>query len=98
MFGFFGCGGARYRVDYCGMKSAFPGAKDAYRAGELVTLDFPYIATDTDYRFYLDGEPLNTDYEHKRGFILRFTMPAHDVVLTVESRNSMLSPDAQAAP
>ena len=89
MFGFFGCSGEKYRVDYDGHKDFFEGAKDSYRAGEHVRIYYTIIATDTDYSFYLDGESLSPDYSDRKGFELNFTMPAHDVKLTVKSVNSM---------
>ncbi len=90
MFGFAGCFGERYAVDYGGQKDAFRGAKDSYRAGTHVTVYYDLIATDTDYSFYLDGEPLNPHYSEKKGFALSFTMPAHDVRLEVRAVNSMI--------
>ncbi len=90
MFGCFGCMGRRYAVDYCGEKDWYKGAKDAYRAGTQVTLHCEFIATDTNYSFYLDGEPLLPDYDDRRGFILRFTMPEHDVKLECVTRNTMV--------
>ena len=91
MLTLFGCGGGnRFRVDYNGRKDAFRGAKDTYRAGQQVTLYYDLIGTDTDYAFFLDGERLQTDYSHQKGYILRFTMPDRDVTLTVESYNSMV--------
>lgn len=93
LFGFGGCGAAVYRVDYGGDKAMFRGAKDSYRAGKTVTLYYDMIATDTDYAFYLDGERLKTDYTEKKGFRLRFTMPAHDVRLTCTAVNSMTAPE-----
>lgn len=92
MFGLFGCGQTKYRVDYGGNKASFSGAKDAYAPGTEVTLYYPFVATDTDYSFFLDGEMLHTDYENGKGFVLRFTMPEHDAELTVKSVNSMLAP------
>ena len=80
----------KYKVDYCGEKCAFKNAKDEYRAGEKVTLYYWMIATDTDYSFSLDGAELSRDYDSKKGFILSFIMPDHDVVLHCFSRNSML--------
>ena len=82
--------GKKYKVDYCGQKFAYQNAKDAYRAGETVTLIFEMIATDTDYSFRLDGAELNRSYDSAKGFILSFTMPDHDVTLKCFSRNSML--------
>ena len=86
-----GCFGQKYAVDYDGKKDLFDGAKDSYRAGEKVKLCFR-PATDTDYRFYLDGEELERDYDEDKGFILTFKMPAHDVKLTYTSSNSMTDP------
>lgn len=80
----------KYNVDYCGSKEMYDKAKDSYRAGEKVTLYFKYIATDTDYSFYLDGERLNVDYDERKGFIISFTMPDHDVKLEYNSKNSMV--------
>ena len=80
----------KYKVDYCGQKMAYPNAKDAYRAGEQVTLYFDMIATDTNYSFTLDGAELMRDYDPKKGFVLRFTMPDRDVKLRCFSQNSML--------
>ncbi|MCR4615646.1 MAG: hypothetical protein K5756_05810 [Clostridiales bacterium] len=97
MFCFFGCGkkgnAVKYQVDYNGQKSSFENAKDSYKAGEKVTLYYKYIATDTDYAFYLDSERLNTGYDDDKGFIISFEMPAHDVTLTVEQRNLMVTDD-----
>ena len=49
------------------------------------------IATDTDYSFYTDSDDvkLKQDYDNDHGYIFTFTMPAHDVKLSVRSRNSM---------
>ncbi len=88
----FGCSAKRYRVEYDGSKELYKGAKDSYRAGKKVTLYFPYVATDTDYHFDLDGERLNVSYDDKKGFILSFTMPDHDVKLRLETVNSMTAP------
>ena len=78
-----------YRVDYCGAKDLYDGAKDAYPAGEEVTLYYTLIATDTDYSFTLDGEPVNYKYSEQKGFVITFTMPEHDVKLECTERNSM---------
>ena len=87
--GICGCAGQRYRVDYCGQKSAYTGARNSYRAGQTVVLYYEMIATDTDYAFYLDGEALRFSYDDRRGFIIEFVMPEHDVTLECRSRNSM---------
>lgn len=80
----------KYKVDYCGKKFEYRNARDEYRAGEKVTLYYWMIATDTDYSFSLDGAELSRDYDTKKGFILSFIMPDHDVVLHCFERNSML--------
>ncbi len=91
----FGCSSAKYRVDYDGHKNWYTGAKDSYPAGAKVKLLYDFVATDTDYAFYLDGEPLRFEFDGKHGFILTFTMPDHDVKLVCEHHNSMVyDPDA----
>ena len=80
----------KYRVDYCGAKSWYSSAKDFYQAGTEVELHFDLIATDTDYRFSLDGGAEKLDMEHTgKGIVLRFTMPDHDVKLQYSCRNTM---------
>ena len=83
-------GGERYQVDYCGSKDCYSNAKDSYRAGTEVTLYFDLVATDTDYSFLLDGEPVHYTYDDRKGFVIQFTMPNHDVKLECNSKNSML--------
>ncbi len=106
MFGLFGCGDktengtdvdnsrnpdtvAMYKVNYDN-KSWYTNAQDEYAAGEEVELYYSLIATDTDYSFTLDDGPLKYDYDEKKGFIIRFTMPEHDVTLKCISKNSMV--------
>ena len=84
------CASKTYRVDYDGSKELFLGAKDSYRAGEKVTLYYPFIATVTSYAFYLDGEKLDVGWTEFLGYRIRFTMPERDVTLTCESRNDMV--------
>ena len=89
-----GCAvGEKYQVDYCGAKASYSNAKDSYRAGASVTVYFEMIATDTDYSFLLDGESVPYTYDAKKGFVIRFTMPDHDVTLECRSVNSMLPMD-----
>ena len=91
LVGLTGCsGGETYQVDYCGSKDCYSNAKDSYRAGTEVTLYFDLVATDTDYSFLLDGEPIHYTYDDQKGFVIQFTMPNHDVKLECDSRNSML--------
>ena len=85
-----GCsGGKKYQVDYCGTKGCYSNAKDSYRAGTTVTLYFELIATDTDYSFWLDGESLKFTYDEKKGFVIQFVMPDHDVTLDWIAKGSM---------
>ena len=82
---------ASYQVIYD--EGFFENVKDSYHAGETVTVYFPCIATDTDYTFYLNGERFsNYTYDDQKGYVFTFTMPAQDVTLTWESKNSMVSP------
>ena len=78
-----------YRVDYGMQKDFYQNAQDAYPAGALVVLYYDVIATDTDYTFLLDGESIRYSYDNAHGFVIQFTMPAHDVTLACETRNSM---------
>ena len=78
----------RYKVtcnDYL-----FKNVKKSYRPGAKVKICFPYVATDTDYSFYLDDERIS-DYRYNniKGYVITFIMPSHDVELTCNSRNSM---------
>ena len=90
MISLFGCGKAVYAVDYRGQKEDYRGARDTYKVGEKVKLTYYLIATDTDYSFYLDGKRINPDYKEGKGFILKFTMPDHDVQLECRAVNSMV--------
>ena len=92
MFGLSGCFGKKYHVDYCGGKGYYSNARDYYRAGANVKLYFEMVATDTDYHFYLDDEPIDFEYDERKGFVIEFTMPEHDVKLDFISINSMLPP------
>ncbi len=92
---FSGCFREKYAVDYNGEKNSYKNARDYYRAGDKVTLYYDLIATDTDYSFYLDDERINYSYDEKKGFIISFIMPDHDVSLRSESRNSMIYTPAE---
>ncbi|MCQ2456924.1 MAG: hypothetical protein MJ096_06170 [Clostridia bacterium] len=86
----FGCGRKKYNVDYRGQKDFFTGAEDSYAAGEKVKLYYDLIATDTDYTFYVDGERVRVDWNENKGFIIKFTMPDHDIEVYCESVNTMI--------
>ncbi|MBR1732008.1 MAG: hypothetical protein IJ725_06215 [Ruminococcus sp.] len=91
IFALAGCyGGDTYKVDYNGQKDSYQNAQDRYKAGEKVSLVFWLIATDTDYYFTLDGEPINPRYDESKGYVIEFTMPEHDVSLEWDSKNSMV--------
>lgn len=79
-----------YKIDYNGQKASFSNARDKYKAGEKVSLVFGMVATDTDYHFYKDGESISPVYDDKKGFVIEFTMPEHDVSIKWESKNSMI--------
>lgn len=61
-----------------------------YRKGDRVKVYFNLIATDTDYTFFVDGNRINASYSDRLGYIIKFTMPDHDVIVTYESKNSMV--------
>lgn len=88
MLTLFGCGRQKYKLHFDGY--GFESRKTAYAAGDMVTVYFGTIATDTDYHFRIDDDvKLSQDYDNARGYVFTFTMPAHDVTLHVQSQNSM---------
>ena len=89
MFTLFGCGKAKYTLHFEGY--GFQSSKTEYAAGEQVTVYYDMIATDTDYRFWLDDESvkLKQDYDDRHGYVFSFIMPDHELTLHVSSRNSM---------
>ena len=68
-----------------------------YAEGERVKVYYDIIASDTDYRFYTDSDDveLTVDYSDRKGYIIKFRMPDHDVELYVDSYNTMdpIEPD-----
>ena len=89
MFTLFGCGRQKYPLHLDGY--GFESRRTAYAAGEKVTVYYDLIATDTDYRFWLDDESvkLTQSWDEKHGYVFTFTMPDHELTLHVSSRNSM---------
>lgn len=89
-----------YKIDFSGQEASYcqettkennrTTLRTEYRAGEQVVLYFFMVATDTNYNFLLDGEPLNPQYAHDKGYIISFTMPEHDVRLECQWYNSMM--------
>ena len=90
MFGLFGSGKQKYKLQFDGY--GFKSDKTVYAAGEKVTVYYDLIATDTDYRFWLDDEKvqLRQDWDERHGYVFTFTMPEHDITLHMESHNSMV--------
>ena len=68
--------------------SHFTSEKTEYDPGELVEVVFPWIATDTDYQFYIDGAFAIPEYVDGE-YVFRFLMPAHDTEVSYSSCNSM---------
>ena len=68
----------------------FENVKNSYKAGQQVKIYFSFVATDTDYSFYLDGAKISpSGYSDNKGYTISFVMPSHDVELTYNSKNSM---------
>lgn len=84
-----GGSGDRYSIEY-DSKGLYNGAKDSYKAGQTVTLRFPYVATDTSYGFYLNGVPIDKTYSDMGGYKLSFVMPPYDAKLECITRNDMV--------
>ncbi len=78
----------RYHLDYDGQKDFYQGAQDTYPAGATVRLHFDFIATDTDYSFYLDDEPLRPSWKEEK-FTFIFKMPDHDAKIHYKAVNTM---------
>ena len=85
-----GCAKQKYRLRFDG--SDFKSKKTEYAAGEKVTVTYGLIATDTDYRFWLDDENvrMTQNYNERDGYVFTFIMPDHDVTLHEEHHNSMI--------
>ena len=88
VIGLFGCGQQKYNLELDGY--GLSAKKTTYAEGATVKVTYDMIATDTDYSFYLDCDDtkLNCDFENE-AYVLTFKMPAHNVKLSVSSRNSM---------
>lgn len=94
VMGLFGCGQKKYKLELDGY--GLSSKKAAYEEGASVKVTYNLIATDTDYSFYLDCDDTKLECDYDKGmYVMTFKMPAHDVKLTVSSRNSMVYvPDA----
>lgn len=82
MFCMTGCMEKKYKVDYD--ETFFSGKKKAYRPGEEAEFVLEVIGSDMTTVIYLDGECIPSEYDENKGYVVRFTMPEHDVKLTVE--------------
>ena len=80
-----GCNSESYKVKAEG----FENLKKSYKPGEQVSIWYRYIATDSDYSFYVDGASYRAKYENDKGYVIEFEMPEHDVEVRVSRRNSM---------
>lgn len=83
-------GRKKYKVDYNGIRHLYHHAKECYRAGTTVTVYFYLVATDTDYRFYINDKYCPHDYDEQKGLVLSFVMPEEDVTIRLEHRNLMV--------
>ena len=79
--------GKKYPVEWEG---PFVNARPKYRAGELVEGCLDLIATDTDYRFFVDGENYNARYDSEKGYVVSFVMPPHPVKVGYTMKNTMV--------
>lgn len=77
-----------YKVDYHGQMNRFVGAKENYAEGTEVEISYSFILTDTDYTFYVDGQKVTPEWNNKKGYIIRFNMPAHDIEVYCIEKNS----------
>ncbi|MCR5742097.1 MAG: hypothetical protein K6F92_00010 [Lachnospiraceae bacterium] len=89
MFGIFDSDKKKYAVTAdCGYNFN----KKMYAPGENVEVVYGLVPTDTDHYFYADSPDVlvKTSYEDRKGYVVSFTMPEHDVKLLVSKRNSMV--------
>lgn len=88
MMSFFaGCSLKKHTVS--GDSALFTGLGQ-YRRGARVEVVLEAWASDTDYAFFVDGQPADVSFEYDRGYIVSFTMPDHDVAVTHTTRNEMV--------
>lgn len=89
VIGLLGCGPQKYKLELDGY--GFSSPKTHYAEGATVKVTFDLIATDTDYSFYLDCDDTELDIDYDNGaYVMTFVMPAHDVKLSMSSRNTMV--------
>ena len=83
-----GCMGEAYQVDYCGQKEIYTDARDTYRAGAKVELNFKLTEADKDYMFYLDDQQIQYNRKEGNAITVEFTMPNNDITLKCFEKNS----------
>ena len=66
--------------------------KTSYAEGETVTFYYDMVATDTDYSFFTDSPDvsLHQEFDGKHSYVFTFTMPAHNVKITVKGIDKQL--------
>ena len=77
-----------HTVSFDGHDGEYEFEDTLYKAGQKVVVYYTAIGTDTDYTFFMNGQKIDPEYEEK-GYKIEFEMPANDVVITRESRNSL---------
>lgn len=80
--------GAVHQITYAGSYYGFSETVEEAQTGTLVTLVYDIWATDTDYGFYVDGEPAKVRWVNE-AYVISFIMPDHDVEVRVDSRETM---------
>lgn len=78
----------KYHVTLDSGLLVFEKDQEYYEEGEEVVIIMEEMATDTDYTFYINGEYIQPRWENN-GFVLRFPMPAEDVIVSLTSENTM---------
>ena len=81
--------------------SDFWDGEKLFKEGKTVTFYYDLIATDTDYRFDVLGvDDYELGYSDDKGYSITFVMPANDVTVSVDSKNSMMvyEPEYETVP
>lgn len=76
-----------YRLNY---EMGFTSERQMYAPGEKVVIYYNFVATDTSYTFHVDVEDFKVDYGNGGPISISFTMPSHDVQVSVNSRYYMM--------
>ncbi len=88
--GLFGCGKTKYDLSFDG--SGFKARKHSYAEGETVKCIYGMVATDTSYDFRADSDDvkLDVEFDGNHSYIITFTMPAHDVKISLKKHSTMV--------